>query len=140
MADYTSKIVRIRRSAEQIYGLFSDFTQFSAMIPKDKLEDFEATESECSFTAKPLGRTGIAIVAKEPNSYVKYGPNGNKPFDFFFWVQMKEVAPYDTRIKLTLRAELNFMMKTMIGKKLQKGLDQFAEQLAAALNGQTPPA
>ncbi len=140
MADYVSKIVKVNRPVSQLYGLFSDFRQFSEMIPKDKVEDFEATEDECSFTVKPLGKTGLRIVEKEPDKVVKFGPNGKAPFEFNLWIQLKSVEPYDTRIRLTLRAELNFMMKTMLGKKLQKGIDDFADQMAAALNGQMPNA
>ncbi len=128
--------MQVNRPVSQLYGLFSDFRQFEAMIPKDKVEDFEATENECSFTVKPLGKTGLRIVDKEQDKVVKFGPNGKSPFEFFLWVQLKSLAPYDTRLRLTLRAELNFMMKTMLGKKLQKGIDGFAEQIAAALNGQ----
>lgn len=130
--------MQVNRPVSQLYGLFSDFRQFEVMIPKDKVEDFEATENECSFTVKPLGKTGLRIVDKEQDKVVKFGPNGKSPFEFFLWVQLKSLAPYDTRLRLTLRAELNFMMKTMLGKKLQKGIDGFAEQIAAALNGQVP--
>ena len=42
----------------------------------------------------------------------------------------KEVAPGDTRIKLTLKADIPMMFKMMIGSKLQTGLDQASEMMA----------
>ena len=47
-----------------------------------------------------------------------------------FWIQLKEVTPNDTRIKLTLKADLPMMFKMMLDKKLQNGIDQAAEMLA----------
>jgi hypothetical protein len=33
-------------------------------------------------------------------------------------------------MRLTLKADLNMMMKMMIGKKLEEGIDKFADMLA----------
>ena len=54
--------------------------------------------------------------------------------DFAFWVQLKEVAPNDTRVRMVLHAELNMMMKMLIGNKIQKGLDDAVTPLATSLN------
>ena len=45
---------------------------------------------------------------------------------------MKEVAPYESRIKVTLKADINAMMKMMFGKQLQKFVDTLAEGIAKA--------
>ena len=58
------------------------------------------------------------------------------PFEFFVWIQLKQAGPYDTRLKITLKANLNMMMKMMIGSKLQAGVDGLADQIAMAFNGQ----
>jgi carbon monoxide dehydrogenase subunit G len=49
--------------------------------------------------------------------------------------QLQPAGPYDTRMRLVLHAELNMMMRMMIGGKLQKALDQIAEAMAKAMNG-----
>jgi hypothetical protein len=49
-------------------------------------------------------------------------------------IQLHQVSEGDTRIRLVLHAELNMMMRMMIGKKLQGGLDQAVEGLAKAFN------
>ena len=78
---------------------------------------------------------GLKIVDKEPNKTIKFTGNDKIPFEFFVWIQLKMVAPYDTRLKITLKAKLNMMMKMMVGKKLQSGIDSMADQIAAAFNG-----
>jgi len=54
--------------------------------------------------------------------------------DFSFWIQLHQVSEGDTRIRLVLHADLNMMMRMMIGKKLQEGLDQAVESFAVAFN------
>ena len=77
----------------------------------------------------------IAIVDRIENDTVKFGAEGI-PMDANFWIQLKELAPNDTRIKLTVKAEIPMMFKMMIGKKLQDGLDQAADMLAQFPYGQ----
>lgn len=138
MKEYVSKIVKINRPASDMYTVLSDFSVLGGMIPKDEVEDFEATQDTCSFKIKGMV-VGLKIVDREPNKTIKIVGDGKLPFDFLFWIQLKEVEPYDTRLRLVLHANLNMMLSMMIGGKLQKGLDSFAEQLAMGFNGQIPP-
>lgn len=98
----------------------------------DKVEEWNATEETCSFKAKGF-TVKLRMVEREPHKLIKI-TGDDIPFEFFFWIQLKSVAPDDTRMLLTLRAELNMMMKMMIGGKLQKGLDEMADKIAAAFN------
>ena len=56
------------------------------------------------------------------------------PVDFTFWIQLHEVSDNDTRIRMVLHAELNMMMRMLIGSKIQGGLDKAVEGLAMAFN------
>ena len=77
----------------------------------------------------------LRIDEKVENKHVKItGDGGTVPMDFSFWIQLHQVTEGDTRIRLVLHAELNMMMRMMIGNKLQKGLDQAVESFAAAFN------
>jgi len=134
MTEFESKIVAIRRTPEDIFRVLSDFRLFTPFIPQDKLEGWEAEEDCCRFNLKGVGQTGLKIIDKEPYKTVKITGDGKLPFEFFLWVQLKEVAPYDTRMKLTIKADLNVMLKMMLQKQLGEGIDMMAEQIAAAFN------
>ena len=56
--------------------------------------------------------------------------DGNTRFNFYLWVQTKEVAPYDSRVKVTLKAEMNPMMKMMVSGHIQKFVDMLADAIA----------
>ena len=132
MQEYTSKQVQICRPAGMVYGLMSDFTNFTPIL-QEKVEGWQATPDTCSFKVKGMN-VGLRIVEREENRLVKVAGDDGSPFEFTLWMQMKEVAPADTRMRLVLHVKLNMMMKMMIGKKLSEGIDQVAEQLAATFN------
>ncbi len=139
MDEYVSKVVKVNRMASDLYAIFSDLSMLSQLVPPNaEIENFQSSTDECTFKVKGV-EVGLCIIDREPDKTVKYTGNGKLPFDFFFWVQLKEVAPYDTRVRLVLHTKMNMMMKLMLKGKLQKGIDTFAEQMAAAFNGQQPP-
>lgn len=131
MAEYISKQVKINRDDSVVYGSLCSFDNFTPML-KDKVEEWTATEDTCSFKAKGF-TVKLMIIEKTPYSSIKI-VGVDLPFETDFWIQIKKVDAYDTRLRLVVRAELNKMMKMMLGKKLQVGLDQMAEQLATGFN------
>lgn len=133
MQEYISKQQQIFRSASQIYPLITNFSLLTPAVA-DKVEEWQATEERCSFKVKGF-TVALRIDEKVENKHVKItGDGGTVPMDFAFWIQLHEVTESDTRIRLVLHAELNMMMRMMIGNKLQKGLDQAVEGFAAAFN------
>jgi carbon monoxide dehydrogenase subunit G len=133
MEKYESKQYQINRPAEDMYRVLSDFSHFTPII-QDKVEDWQATENSCSFKLKGFTMR-LNIVDKVPFEYIKIGTDDSSPIEFAFWIQFKQVAPRDTRMKLTMHANLNMMMRMMIGSKLRDGIDQMAQQIADAFNG-----
>ncbi|MEJ5317759.1 MAG: polyketide cyclase [Tenuifilum sp.] len=133
MTTYESKIVAISKRAEDVFRVLSDFRNFSPMA-KDKLEEWQATEDSCSFKYKGMGPFGIKIIERDEFKTIKFTGDEKSPMEFFMWIQLKEVAPYDTRMKITVKAELNMMMRMMVGNKLKEGIDALADGIAAAFN------
>ncbi|MEE0951124.1 MAG: SRPBCC family protein [Paludibacteraceae bacterium] len=130
---YESKIVSSTASAEQIYRVFSNLKNVERvkdLIPKDKIQEMEISEDQIRIKVDGLGqKITIGIVDRIENDTIKFGLEGI-PMQANFWVQLKQLADNDTRIKLTLKADIPMMFKMMIGNKLQQGLDQAADMLA----------
>ncbi|MBR5820866.1 MAG: polyketide cyclase [Alistipes sp.] len=130
MQEYVSKQVQILRPAEQIYQLISRFDNLTPAL-QGRVEDWEATEQTCSFKAKGFTVRLLMDERVEPK-HVKIIGDG-VPMDFAFWVQLHKVDTNDTRLRLVLHAELNMMMKMLIGSKLQQALDQIADSISGAM-------
>ncbi|MBQ4017811.1 MAG: SRPBCC family protein [Paludibacteraceae bacterium] len=100
------------------------------MIPKDKIQEMEIEPDRVRMKVDGLAqKITIAIVDRIENDTIKFGAEGI-PMDAHFWIQLKELNPVDTRIKLTVKADIPFMFKVMVDKKLKTGLDQAADMLA----------
>ncbi|MBE6195724.1 MAG: polyketide cyclase [Rikenellaceae bacterium] len=134
MKEYISKQHQILRPADQIYMMISRFDHLTPAL-QDKVEEWQADEDHCSFKAKGFN-VKLKIDEKIAPKHVKIVGDGGIPMDFAFWIQLHAVSECDTRMRLVLHAELNMMMKMMIGSKIQGALDQIAEGMANAMNGQ----
>ena len=130
---YESKITSAPCSAQQIYRVLSDMRSLERvrdLIPQDKIQEMDIEPDRVRMKVDGLAqKITIAIVDRIENDTVKFGLEGI-PMDGNFWIQLKEVTPTDTRIKLTVKADIPFMFKFMVEKKLQTGLDQAADMLA----------
>lgn len=129
MLHVVSKTGKVNRADDQLYNILSDFRNLGAMIPKDKIQDWQATDDECSFSVNKAGTVTLRAIEKEPNKLIKIEGGGVIPSDFFFWIQLKDVAPYTTAVRLTVKADMNKMMQMMVKKQLKKGLDTIIDNL-----------
>lgn len=132
MTTIESKIGQKAASAEQVYRFLTDLRNLDSFIPDDKVRDWKSEQDSCSFTIPSVGSMTLRIVEKEAFKMIKIEPSGGaSPFTFRFYVQIKEIAPKDSRIKLTLKADLNMVMAGVIKGPLKKGLDQIIDTLSA---------
>ena len=133
MNTYESHIAKVPADASAIYAVISDLSNLERvrdLIPKDKVQEFETDPDFVRLKVDGLGqKVIIRIVDRIVNDTVKFGIE-NLPMDGNFWIQVKQVAPHDSRIKLTLKAELPMMIAMMAGKKIQEGIDQAADMMA----------
>jgi carbon monoxide dehydrogenase subunit G len=124
-----SKIGKIKHSDEKVYNFLTDFNNFKNLIPEDKISNWKSDENSCSFSVNPIGETGIKIIEKEPFKLIKLKSLDGDKYNFTFWVQLKKLEEKDTRMKLTLEADLNPMIQMMAKKPLQEFLDKLIDQL-----------
>ena len=133
MQEYISKQQQVLRPAEDIFAAISRFDRLTPALA-DRVEEWQADEEHCSFKAKGF-TVKLRMEERIAPKHVKIvGDEGGVPVDFAFWIQLHKVSDTDTRLRLVLHAELNMMMKMMIGSKLQGALDRIAEGLARAMN------
>jgi hypothetical protein len=96
-----------------------------------KLEDFEASDDYCSVKISMLGKVGIEVAEREPFKTIKFQGEKSMPFPVTFWIQLAPAEAESCKLRLTLHAELNPMIKIMVGRYLEKGIEKMADMLAA---------
>ncbi len=142
LSKYVSEIKTVDHNNETIYNFLSDFNnlgkllnesvlqQISSQVPQIKIESFETDTNSCRFTIGGQGEAGFEIVSREPCKTVKISGSGKLPAEIWMWIQIVPVSPYQSKMRVTLHAGLNMLMKMMAGKKLKEGVDKLADLLA----------
>ena len=129
---YESKIQSIPAPVTQIYPVLSNLNNLNRvkdMLPADKVSDLEISEDVIKMKVDGLGqKVAIRIVERIDNDTIKFGLD-NVPMDVHFWIQLKEVSSADTRVKLTVKADIPMFFRMMLESKIQKGLDDAAIML-----------
>lgn len=140
-----SDVYKIDAAIGSVYSFLSDFNRVGAMVQvaqqmgmkmneevariSDSIENTHFEQDLCRFKVKGLGDVELSIVERNAATMIKLMGGGQLPFEFFVWIQLVEKAPYDTRVRITMEADLNMMMKMFLKGKLEKGVNQFAEAL-----------
>ena len=133
MTEFVSEIKAIPFNEDRIFNMLSDLSNLEKVkdrIPQDKIQEFEFDKDSCSFSVAPVGKITFQIVEREPYKTVKF-TTANSPIPLYLWIQLKQIEENDTRMKLTVRADLNPFLKQMVSKPLQDALDKISTILAA---------
>jgi len=128
MARIESKIGVVKQPAEKIFNFVSNFKNFSQLIPMDKVKNFESTGDTCRFTVEGIGQVGLKIIERVPHKLIKISSDEKTSFDLFLWIQIKELEPGDSRMKITTEVFLNPMMAKVVKIPLKKFVDTLIDQ------------
>lgn len=136
MTDYVSNIKSIPAERSVVYSKLSDLRGLShiaealkhAQESKVELEVVDA--DTIAFQIPMAGKLSLKIVDREPEGTIKLEAQ-QSPLPITLWIQLLEPAPADTRLRLTLRTELNFLTKKLVGSKLEEGVEKLADILAS---------
>ncbi len=134
MTTFESSVKTVKVARKPVYGFLADIRNFGSLVPEGKVSNFEAESDNCRFTIDGLGEVGVRQVTTRPDDTIIFESEGSTPFRFDLSIDLEETGDEDTKLKLTLRAELNMMMKMMASKPLEEGLEMVASELANHLN------
>jgi len=132
MTEFISDIKTIPCEDGIVYETLSDLNNLEKVknrFPSDKMEDFTFDGNSCSFVIQPVGKIRFSIVDREPPKTIKFAVD-QSPVAATMWVQLKKTGERETKMKLTIRADLNPFIKPMVSKPLQDGINQIADMLA----------
>jgi hypothetical protein len=143
VSKYVSDVKIVNNNQEIIYNYLSNFENLSKyvnegllekmteQIPQIKISNFESDADSCRFQIAGMGLAEIRIIEREPLKTIKITSTGSLPISVVFWIQLLPVAEYETKLRLTLDADMSMMIKMMVGKKLEDGINKIADVLAA---------
>ena len=119
-------------SQEAVYKNISDLRNLEKVrdrVPEDKVNDFSFDEDTVSLNVAPVGELKLRICEREEPKCVKF-ETVQSPVPFNVWVQVLPVDDNNAKMKVTVKAELNPFIKSMVEKPLQDGVEKIADALA----------
>ena len=132
------KAVAISVPAHALYTAFADMRHFVERLPEEKKQGITATSDTIEGEVQGL-RMGAAITERIPFSCIKIKEHGQTPFQFEVSLFFDAADVQKTMFHMEVDAELPFMVKMLIGNKLQEMVDKITEQLALASEGKISP-
>lgn len=133
MSQFESKVVAIPYSQQRVYDLLSDLSHLERVkerIPQEKVKDLRFDQDTVSINVSPVGDIAFRIIEREEPKCIKLEAT-TSPIPLTIWVQVLPTADDASKMKLTLRTELNPFIKGMVQKPLQEGIEKMAEMLAS---------
>ena len=127
----------VYRQPYELYMVFVDMSNFVQFLPEDKKKEIEADYDSIRGTVQGFS-VGVRVAERVPYSRIDFKDDG-APFSFsisMFFDPAPETGKTDFHIEFS--AELNFMMKMLLGSKLQEALDKVVTSLADASEGRMP--
>lgn len=132
MTEFISEVKTIPYSVEKVYSILSDLSNLELArdrIPEDKIKNLKFDTDSCSINVAPVGDVTFNIVERKENNTIKF--QGEKlPMDMFMWIQLVKSDDLVTKMKITVKAELNVFIKSMVSKPLQDGVNKIADMLS----------
>lgn len=132
MTEFVSSIKKIPYSVTDIFNVLSDLNNLEFVknkLPEDKIKNLTFDKDSCTVNVDPIGNLTFDIIERIENSTVKL-KGKNMPAEMFLWIQLVEKSPMDSRLKLTIKADLNMFLKPMLSKPLREGIEKIAEELS----------
>ena len=132
MTEFVSEIKQIPQNDDRIFAMLSDLSNLERVedrIPQEKIKEVTFDSDSCTIAVEPVGKVTFQIVEREPNKTIKMQTT-DSPMPVTLWIQLKQVAEMDTRMKLTVRADIPVFLKSMVAKPLQDALNKISEMLA----------
>lgn len=131
MTTYESEIKMIDSSDSKVFAMLSDLRNVEKIkdrIPSDKVKDLKFDQDTVSINVDPVGDLSLKIIEREPCKTIKFTTD-KSPVDSFVWIQILPVTDEKSKIKVTLKADMNPMIKMMIGSYMEKFVNMFADAL-----------
>ena len=136
--EITSKHGLVAKQPFELYMAFVDMRNFLQFLPEEKKAGVEADYDTISATVQGF-MIGVMVKNRTPYSSIEFIDNG-APFQFGGTLFFDAVPndPSKTDFHIEFHADLNLMMKMMLGGKIREAMDRMVDGLVAMSEGRMP--
>ena len=132
MAQYESSVKCIPYPQDRVYAKLEDLNNIEGIkdkLPQDKIKDLTYSRDEASVNVPPIGNVTLRVVDREEPKCIKLEV-ANSPVPLTIWIQIIPNGETASKMRVVSKAEINFMLRSMIEKPLKEGLEKIADALS----------
>ena len=115
-----------KSSTDSLFDFMGDFNNFKHLLPEDKIDNFECTSEQCSFSIKGLTALTIKIKDKQPKSVITFETSGLAKFVFTLHIHLLQ----NQTTNVQLEGDMNPFIKVMAEKPLTELINTMASKLS----------
>jgi hypothetical protein len=129
ISNFESRTGILTCNAEDLYNFVTDIRNFQRFVPKGTINDWNAEKEACSFSVSMIGTVNLRLGEKEKYNLVAYSGDALKKNDFSFILNIADNGKDPSEVKVSLKADLNPMMKIMATKPISQFLEMLISEM-----------
>ena len=134
---YSSKHGQISKGQAELYMVFCDLRNFSRFLPENTEAQLSSDYDNLSITLQGF-TIAVKVVERRPYSLIKIA-SADSPVEFTASLHFDATdSEVKTDFYIELDTILNLMMRSLLGSKIQKGLDKIVDSLVEISEGRMP--
>jgi len=129
---FESSVKQVPYSQEAVFRNISDLRNLERVrdrVPEDKVQGFSFDADTVSINVPPVGELKLRIIERDEPKCVKF-ETAQSPVPFNLWIQVLPVTETSSKMKITVKAELNPFIKGMVSGPMQDGVEKIADALS----------
>lgn len=120
---FESRTGNLTCSPQEVFTFVNDIRNFERFVPQGTINNWKADKEQCSFTVSMIGTVSVRILKKEEYSRVVFNGDALKKNDFTLILDIMENHDNLAKVKVSLNAELNQMMKMIAARPIAQFLE-----------------
>ena len=116
------------KTLKERYELMKDNMPEEARKQAEAIKDLQFDQDSLTVNVPPVGTIRLKVVDREEPKCIKFETE-QSPVPFNFWIQLLPVTTTSCKMKLTIKADLNPVIKQMVKKPLSEGIEKIADVL-----------
>lgn len=156
MTEYKSEVKKVYAPVERVYGKLADLNNLAVIQQAlDNPEAMQRIQEQAGDKVKPeqlaqvaeklrslrfdtdsvqgdtpVGPATLRIIEREQDKTIKFAVEG-MPMAANMWIQLLPNGDNECAMRLTVKVDLSFFLRQLVGSKLEEGVNGMAQMLAS---------
>ena len=124
-----SETVSVNASQKEVFDFLCDFNNIKALLPEDKISDWQSDQDQCSFKIQNAAVIPLVKENTQPNERIDIKSGEKAPFPFTLVVNIEKTGDNTCTGNLHFEGEINAFLKMMVKTPLTNLFNYMAKRL-----------